>query len=403
MKCIYKPIVKELLENAAYNKSVIAELILKELENENDMASKKIMNYFDVAIIEEGTTKYYQFTACQKDVTNDKFPDKDVPDVMWIPKYRENINMTLFIAKFQSVRDFRAQNEELCEKEIEYLQNILILPKLKVNINSNHNSFVKAYNESYYYYFRNDNSLHNSCMRYAEKAKACAQFYSYFAKCNILTVTDLNEKEVFGRAIVWNNVNFKNLKEQRTLLDRVYYCNTGILKLVYKYASENDFIRKETNSYNSKEDFMYFNKTTNNWVKFHDLCEYEISLQDLSKYKFGSPYLDTLTYGYINDKYNFVLKNKQYDKCLGVFTSTSGATTISQICPICGSPISEYEPKICDNCKPKFKSFYGILISKETKEVDGVKIPVEFLDENGNIKPYIKISEALNKLNKTRI
>lgn len=41
MHCIYKPIIKEVLENAAHNKSVIAKMVLDELENNNEMASKK--------------------------------------------------------------------------------------------------------------------------------------------------------------------------------------------------------------------------------------------------------------------------------------------------------------------------------------------------------------------------
>ena len=399
MHCIYKPIIKEVLENAAHNKSVIAEMVLKELENNNEMASKKNMNYFDLVITKSDSCMSYQFSACQKDVTNDKFPDKDVPNVMWLDKYRDPVGLQHFISRFQSVRDFMNTDEEGCERVIEYLQNILTLPKLKINIGSNYNSVLKAYKESNYTKYRNDNSLHNSCMRHDGVSKCCAQFYAYLAKCRILYVTDESGKEIYGRSIIWDNILFNKLKETKTLLDRVYYCNSGILKIIYKYASENDFIRKEVNNYSSKENFMFFDKNKNKWESFSDSIEYKINHKDCDKYKFGAPYLDTFTYGSVTSNGEFVLTNKRTVNTSIEFTSTSGQVNTPKICPMCGKPLRDHE-SMCSSCSSKFNFMYGVLVSKGSKLINFLNIPVEFLTENDELKPTLMISDFLKKLNK---
>ena len=48
-------------------------------------------------------------------------------------------------------------------------------------------------------------SLHSSCMRYEDKARNAADFYTNFAGAKILVARD-ESNNILGRAVVWNEV-----------------------------------------------------------------------------------------------------------------------------------------------------------------------------------------------------
>ena len=66
------------------------------------------------------------------------------------------------------------------------------------------NDFLDAYlGANYSSITDNDiSTLHNSCMRYEDKARNAADFYANFAGAGILVAKD-KSNNVLGRAVVW--------------------------------------------------------------------------------------------------------------------------------------------------------------------------------------------------------
>ena len=88
------------------------------------------------------------------------------------------------------------------------------------------NDFMEAYLESNYSPIADSDtsSLHSSCMRYEDKARNAADFYTNFAGAKILVARD-ESNNILGRAVVWNEVTLWksiNTPIAASLLDRIY-------------------------------------------------------------------------------------------------------------------------------------------------------------------------------------
>ena len=72
---------------------------------------------------------------------------------------------------------------------------------------------MEAYLESNYSPISDgsESSLHNSCMRYEDKARNAADFYANFAGAKILVARD-DSSNVVGRAIVWKRDNIVEIQ-----------------------------------------------------------------------------------------------------------------------------------------------------------------------------------------------
>ena len=394
-KCIIHKDAVVRLTNAAANGSKIASLILTDLANGGEMNTSKTANYFDTLRKKSGNGITVVFTCCTKDLTSDAFPDKS-PDAMWRKENRIELSTDKFASMFPSCRE-AFKNGELKETDWQYLGDVLALPKLTIDIKNGYEHFFKGYLAENYSDFYTDSSLHNSCMRYADKAAKCADFYQHFAGCRILMVTD-EDGTIYSRAIVWDNVTIED--KQVTMLDRVYYTNRGILTMVYKYVAELGFIRKEINSYDSKQRFCRFENDS--WVNFSAEASLVVPVNDW--HKAGAPYIDTLTYLFYDGK-NLVLHNSDSmtkAKQIASFNSTGGTAELTgwRVCPLCGKAHRD-SSSICDSCKSKSTFFEGVLVSKETVKVNGVDTPVEFLEKDKKtLKKFARLNSHIEKLSK---
>lgn len=396
MKCIYKPIILDLMRNAALNSSSIAKLIVKELEEDREIKSKKHINYFDAYVNKTDEDSYIQFTACCKDVENPNFPDKD-PDAMWKSEHRSAVSLTVFISRFESVREAVHYNKTIPETEIQYLRDILGMKPIHIEIWSGAENIEYAYNEKNYIKFGTDHSLSNSCMRYDRNAKYCGGFYGNIVNSKIMVAID-EDKKIYGRAIIWPEVYFSRYKRSKVLMDRCYYVDRGVLTLMYQYAQEHEFIRKTVNSFSDKDKFSVYSKD-NGWVSFTNKARiyFNVDQNTISAFSGEVPYMDTFSYLYIESCTNKILfantdsLSGDYTY-IGRFTSTSGGNDISniRICPICGTVHRLQDGYICSTCKSssvdKFKTFGNILISMDNITIDGMIYPRIFIDENGNLK-----------------
>ncbi len=94
---------------------------------------------------------------------------------------------------------------------------------------------MEAYLESNYSPISDSDtsSLHSSCMRYEDKARNAADFYTNFAGAKILVARD-ESNNILGRAVVWNEVTLWksiNTPIAASLLDRIYSSHAFVAEL----------------------------------------------------------------------------------------------------------------------------------------------------------------------------
>lgn len=400
MKCIYKPIILDLMRNAAANGSSIAKLIVRELEEDIEIQSKKQINYFDAYYSMENDNNFIQLTACCKDINNPFFPDKD-PNAMWKPEHRSAISLTVFISRFESVREAIHRQKTIPETDIQYLRDILGMKPVHIEEWSGAKAIEYAYNGKNYISFGTDRSLANSCMRYDTQSKYCGIFYGDIMKTKILVAID-EDKKIYGRAIIWPEVYFSRYRKSRTLLDRCYYCDRGVLTLMYQYAQEHNFIRKKLNDFCSKDQFCLYTQKEG-WVPFTNKAYTIVNVdqESLNKFKGKIPYLDTMSWlHYDINTHDLTLRNTEYaDDTIKLLqcTSTSASGEITgSICPICGTYSSRPNHICCETDSLKYVC--GILVSMDNIEVDGVLYPKSFLNEDKTLNKYILNNYFINKI-----
>ena len=102
------------------------------------------------------------------------------------------------------------------------------------------NDFLDAYlGANYSSITDNDiSTLHNSCMRYEDKARNAADFYANFAGAGILVAKD-KSNNVLGRAVVWKKAVWNETgmpAVQVSVLDRIYTSHAFVMDLIRKQA-----------------------------------------------------------------------------------------------------------------------------------------------------------------------
>jgi hypothetical protein len=310
---------------------------------------------------------------------------------MWRKENRTELSVDKFVSMFPSCREAHRTNV-ITNLDLQYLGDILSSPKLTIEIKGGYETFFKAYTGDNYCENHTDDSLHNSCMREADKANKCADFYENFAGTKILTVTD-EMGAIYARAIIWEGVTIG--KEKVTLMDRVYYANRGILSLIYKYAAEQGFIRKEINSYDSRTQFCRFKDNT--WQNFSDVATLKVPVNQW--HKGGAPYMDTMTY-LLYDGNDLMLSNTNDISSTFYMAKMQSTDTIAslqsyRICPVCGKAHTQ-SSKICSKCSSEVGTYEGILVAKECIDVNGEQVPVIFLEEDKKtLKKWVKLNSHL--------
>lgn len=232
--------LKSRLTHAAANGSVIAADILSELKK-NRPAQEIIRGSYSFLSTKRKWTDCGSFrkirivfTAFNKDPEHPNFPDRNNPQAPWFPENRTDLEPSTFIEQFKNLREYTS-----CE--ISYFRSAITLDsKVSVRLHTGMNDFLDAYQESNYSSITDGDTstLHNSCMRYEDKARNAADFYANFAGAGILVARD-EGNNVIGRAVVWRKAVWNTTgmpAVQVSVLDRIYTSHAFVMDLIREQA-----------------------------------------------------------------------------------------------------------------------------------------------------------------------
>ena len=138
---------------------------------------------------------------------------------------------------------------------------------------------AKYYHYSNYSQYLNTGSLGNSCMKH-DGCKNYFGVYKRFAKMLVL----INEEvgDIIGRAILWE------AKDGTLIMDRIY-SNESMYNKFFDWAKENNYIRKEYQSYSAE--YTWVDPKGNTFGKY-----YYIEADSLLDDGDFVPYMDTFMY-----------------------------------------------------------------------------------------------------------
>lgn len=175
--------LKSRLAHAAENGSVIARDILAELKKNVDVTEivRGFCNHFSTKRKRTSCDGFQKirivFTACNKDLSNGNFPDRNNPQAPLFPENRVDMEPSTFIRQFKNLPEYP-------ETDMAYFASaICVDSKVTVRLLEGMQDIYEAYDGDNYSPIADDtaSTLHNSCMRYPDKARNAADFYANFA------------------------------------------------------------------------------------------------------------------------------------------------------------------------------------------------------------------------------
>lgn len=406
MKTIVSDDLKMRLNYASINGSVIATDILEQLKLNKDVSEviRGTSNYFQTKRVKNSSDDYIKmkiiFTACTKDLSNENFPDRQNPKAPWFVENRSNIEPSTFVGYFKELREYT-------DEELEYFANaICVSSKVEIKMYDKMNDFIDAYIGDNYIPFAQygeNSTLHNSCMRHANLVYRLGDFYSNFAGASILVARD-SENNVLGRAIVWKKATgtFNGEVKEMSVLDRVYYSHSFVMKMITQYAQANGInLRKTINDYSHRTQFTVMNPVEGLGMQVGDKQEYVLNIcVPASKWhKKGTPYLDTFCYVNITEDGNVQLGNKSTDRCVATCQQTGGtASQYRYICPSCGR-VHNDSVDLCITCRQRLtvNTIFGEMLMDKVKTYNDVKYPASFF-EKGRPSAHLELNLQIAKL-----
>lgn len=406
MKTIVSDDLKVRLNYASINGSVIATDILEQLKLNKDVSEviRGTSNYFQTKRVKNSAEGYVKmkiiFTACTKDLSNENFPDRLNPKAPWFVENRSNIEPSTFVGYFKELREYT-------DEELEYFANaICVSSKVEIKMYDKMNDFIDAYIGDNYIPFAQygeNSTLHNSCMRHANLVYRLGDFYSNFAGASILVARD-SENNVLGRAIVWKKAtgNFNGEVKEMSVLDRVYYSHSFVMKMIIQYAQANGInLRKTINDYSHRTQFTVMNPVEGLNMQVDDKQEYTLNIcVPASKWhKKGTPYLDTFCYVNITEDGKVQLGNKSTDRCVASCQRTTGTAELCRyICPSCGKVHNE-SVDLCTACRQRLtvNTIFGEMLMDKVKTYNDVKYPASFF-EKGRPSAHLELNLQITKL-----
>lgn len=246
--------------------------------------------------------------------------------------------------------------------EINYFCSALSLDsKVTVRLHESMNDFMEAYLESNYSPIADSDtsSLHSSCMRYEDKARNAADFYTNFAGAKILVARD-ESNNILGRAVVWNEVTLWksiNTPIAASLLDRIYFSHAFVAELIRKQAQEAGILlRRRYNDYTHTTDFTVLNPIEGQEWAVGDNIQVSLTVKvpACRWHKKGVPYLDTFYSLHLTEG-NLELRNTEGDTSIASCRSTEGcANRRKYVCPKCGKIHPFPDMAFCKNCQDMF-------------------------------------------------
>lgn len=406
MKTIVSDDLKVRLNYASINGSVIATDILEQLKLNKDVSEviRGTSNYFQTKRVKNSAEEYIKmkviFTACTKDLSNENFPDRQNPKAPWFVENRSNIEPSTFVGYFKELREYT-------DEELEYFANaICVSSKVEIKMYDKMNDFIDAYIGDNYIPFAQygeNSTLHNSCMRHANLVYRLGDFYSNFAGASILVARD-SENNVLGRAIVWKKATgtFNGEEKEMSVLDRVYYSHSFVMKMIIQYAQANGInLRKTINDYSHRTQFTVMNPVEGLNMQVGDKQEYALNIcVPASKWhKKGTPYLDTFSYVNITEDGKVQLGNKSTGRCVASCQRTTGTAELCRyICPSCGKVHNE-SVDLCSTCRQRLtvNTIFGEMLMDKVKTYNDVKYPASFF-EKGRPSAHLELNLQIAKL-----
>lgn len=421
MKVIIHDDLKKRISMAAENGSSVALFILKMLKEGREARAN--MNYFDSIRVSSHYELYnairVKLTCCNKDVTNDNFPEKGKPNVQWEKKYRCEVKAPDIVAAFADCDTKMFTDEEYAF----FMSAICCSTKITLKVMSSLADIEKSYNRDNYAQVvenggKESHTLYNSCMSYPERAADCGDFYANFAKAKILCAIG-DDGCVYGRSLLWNNIEiadsnrhiFSNKKY--SLLDRVYVSYDFILKMFYQWAQKSVDFRKYINDSSNKNTFIAQHEMVDMAIKKGDNVTLNVIVRvpQLKWHKAGAPYVDTLTYLYYNtlgegDRVLFLSNNRNFNGQLAEMLRTSGeAIRVNRICPVCGKVHSSSYQEICPKCESElFKYSYAlgqnVYVGKKIVQYENEYYPYECM-KKGKPNKFISLKKNVERIYKS--
>lgn len=397
--------LKSRLTHAAANGSVIAADILAEMKRNADSTEiiRGSYNYFSTKRKRTSCDNYHKirimFTACNKDLDNRNFPDRNNPQAPWFPENRTDIEPSTFVGLFKNLPDYP-------ETELAYFSSAICVDnKVTVRLYEGMQDFFWAYNEENYSQTADstESNLHSSCMRYENQARNAADFYANFAGARIMIAMD-GSGNVLGRAIVWKNVHcLSENKPALSLMDRVYFSHAFVLEMIREEArSLGILLRKQYNDFSHTKELVALNDLPDAGIETGKTYSMKLAVEVPAHkwYKKGAPYMDTFYCICLQDG-RMKLMNVEMDGRIATCRNTEGmATRIKTICPNCGNAHHANDSDVfCISCQQKIYSdtFFGKVLKGKTVEYQGKTYP-SLLFKKKRPLPAMRTFLSINKL-----
>lgn len=382
MRINISPEMRSRLQNAAANKSVVAADILAELGRNCDASEviRGTYNFFKTKRIKANHNAYHKirivFTACGKNLSHENFPDKGDPSAQWYNENRADLDPSTFVGLFKNLREYTSE-------EIRYFTSAISLDsKVTVRLCSGIKDIFEAYCEDNYTIITDNGecTLHNSCMRYEDKARNAADFYHNFAGAKLLVAKD-KDSNILGRAVVWKGVKWQRVdgtEVEVSLMDRIYFSHSFIIDLMREAAHDAGIIlRKQHNDFSHPRDVVVMNPAEGLYPGETLDIKMRLEVPVCRWHKRGVPYLDTF-YNLMLNEDTLELCNHADGKVIANCQSTSGyATRHRNVCPRCNRLHTTSGEDFCTRCQPEVyvSTLFGRVLKGHAVSYKGYTYP----------------------------
>lgn len=385
MRINISPEMRSRLQNATANGSVIAGDILAEIAKDCDVSEliRGTYNYFTTKRIKANHNSFHKlrivFTACGKNLGNENFPDKGNPSAPWFRENRADLEPSTFIGLFRNLREYTPEEKRY------FISAITLDSKVSVKIYSGMKDFFESYCEDNYT-ITSDNgesSLHNSCMRYEDKARNAADFYRNFAGARIMVAKD-RECNIIGRAVVWNDVTWETedgMEVSVSLMDRIYTSHTFVTDLMRAAAQKAGIIfRKQHNDYSHQKEVIVLNSPDGvDGIMPGEVLSVNLRLEVpvCQWHKRGVPYLDTFSYLMLAGDVLELRNHYNHNQIAGCHSTSGYAARHKYVCPRCNRIHDSPAEKFCAHCRPEIytDTVFGRTLNSRAVTYKGAQYP----------------------------
>lgn len=398
--------LKSRLAHAAENGSVIARDILAELKKNVDVTEivRGFYNHFSTKRKRTSCDGFQKirivFTACNKDLSNEHFPDRNNPHAPLFPENRVDMEPSTFVKLFKNLPEYP-------ETEVSYFASaICVDSKVTVRLLEGLQNIYEAYDGNNYSPIADDtaSTLHSSCMRYPDKARNAADFYANFAGVKILVARD-ESNNVLGRAIVWEHVRCPGNDyglDTVSLTDRIYSSHAFVIGMMQNEARRiGILLRRKVNDYIHTKEYVALNSLQEKGIVAGQELQLAliVDVPAFRWHKKGVPYMDTF-YSIAMKAGKIELRNYEGNGQIATCRNTGGsAVRTMQVCLGCGKIHGDFGNVFCSSCKSSLyaSTVFGEVIKGTVRDYKGEVYP-SVLFKKGRPIPTFRTYLQLEKL-----